>query len=191
MSDLLAKLYPDHLRTLQQRADAALLRGGFDHLVVAAGTPRYQFLDDRPYPFAINPHFKHWLPLTKTPGSWLIHTPGQKPKVIYLQPRDYWHVVPDAPAGYWVEHCDIVIIRESGEALAHLPRDLARCAILGEDNSGVGEARLNNPEPVLNYLHYHRDYKTDHELAMMRVASKLGARAHRAAEAAFRAGESE
>jgi Xaa-Pro dipeptidase len=64
MSDLLAKLYPDHLRTLQQRADTALQRGGFDHLLIAAGTPRYQFLDDRPYPFAINPHFKHWLPLT-------------------------------------------------------------------------------------------------------------------------------
>ena len=57
MSDLLAKLYPDHLRTLQSRADAALARGGFDHLVVAAGVLRDQFLDDRPYPFAVNPHF--------------------------------------------------------------------------------------------------------------------------------------
>jgi hypothetical protein len=37
MSDLLARLYPDHLATLRQRADAALARGGFDHLVVAAG----------------------------------------------------------------------------------------------------------------------------------------------------------
>ena len=191
MSDLLAKLYPEHLQTLQRRADTALARGGFDHLLVAAGTPSYQFLDDRPYPFAVNPHFKHWLPLTKTPGSWLLHTPGNKPKVIYLQPRDYWHVVPDAPAGYWVEHCDIAIIREPGEALAHFPKNLARCAILGEDNASIGDAKANNPSAVLNYLHYHRAFKTDHELAMMRVASKLGARAHRAAEAAFRRGESE
>jgi Xaa-Pro dipeptidase len=191
MSDLLAKLYPEHLQTLQGRADTALSRGGFDHLLVAAGTPRYQFLDDRPYPFAVNPHFKHWLPLTKTPGSWLLHTPGNKPKVIYLQPRDYWHVVPDAPAGYWVEHCDIAIIREPDEALAHFPKNLARCAILGEDNAAIGEAKPNNPSAVLNYLHYHRAFKTDHELGMMRVASKLGARAHRAAEAAFRRGESE
>jgi Xaa-Pro dipeptidase len=191
MSDLLAKLYPEHLRTLQQRADTALSRGGFDHLLIAAGTPRYQFLDDRPYPFAANPHFKHWLPLTKTPGSWIVHTPGNKPKVIYLQPRDYWHVVPDAPAGYWVEHCDIVIIREPDEALAHFPKNLARCAILGEDNAAIGDAKPNNPQAVLNYLHYHRAFKTDHELGMMRVASKLGARAHRAAEAAFRRGESE
>jgi len=191
MTDLLAKLYPDHLAALKQRSDTALSRGGYDHLVVAAGTPRYQFLDDRPYPFAVNPHFKHWLPVTKAPGSWIVYTPGQRPKLVYLQPHDYWHVVPDAPAGYWVEHFDIAIIRDAAEAKAHLPANIARCAIIGEDNAAVGEYAPNNPESVLNYLHWHRAYKTDYELGMMRVASKLGARAHRAAEAAFRSGASE
>jgi len=191
MSDLLAKLYPDHLATLKRRTETALARGGFDHLVVAAGTPRYQFLDDRPYPFAVNPHFKHWLPVTKAPGSWLVFSPGKKPKLVYLQPHDYWHVVPDAPAGYWVEHFDIAIIRTAEEAGAHLPADLGRCAIVGEDNAAIAGATPNNPDAVINYLHYHRAYKTDYELAMMRVASRLGARAHRAAEAAFRAGASE
>jgi Xaa-Pro dipeptidase len=190
MSDLLAQLYPDHLKTLKQRADTALARGGFDHLLIAAGTPRTQFLDDRDYPFAVNPHFKHWLPVTKAPGSWIAYTPGRKPKLIYLQPFDYWHVVPEAPAGYWVEHFDIVIIRESREALAQLPA-LARSAILGEDNLALDGAKPNNPEAVLNYLHYQRSYKTDYELAMMRVASKLGTRAHRAAESAFRSGAAE
>ena len=191
MTDLLAKLYPDHLATLKQRSDTALSRGGYDHLVIAAGTPRTQFLDDRPYPFAVNPHFKHWLPVTKAPGSWIVYTPGQRPKLIYLQPHDYWHVVPDAPAGYWVEHFDIAIIRDAAEAKMHLPANIGRCAIIGEDNAAVGEHVPNNPESVLNYLHWHRAYKTDYELGMMRVASKLGARAHRAAEAAFRGGASE
>jgi Xaa-Pro dipeptidase len=191
MSDLLANLYPDHLRTLQQRADDALARAGLDHLVIAAGTPRYQFLDDRPYPFAANPHFKHWLPVTKAPGAWLVHTPGHKPKLIYLQPHDYWHVVPEAPAGYWVGHFDIVIVREAHEVAAHLPKNTARCAVIGEDNAAPGAVAPNNPAAVLDHLHFHRAFKTDYELAMMRVASKLGARAHRAAEAAFRAGESE
>jgi Xaa-Pro dipeptidase len=191
MSDLLAQLYPDHLRTLQQRADTALARGSCDYLVIAAGTPRYQFLDDRDYPFAVNPHFKHWLPVTKAPGSWLVHTPGRRPKLIYLQPHDYWHVVPDAPAGYWVEHFDIVIIREAHEALQHLPQTPARCAMIGEENVALNGTKPNNPDAVLNYLHYQRSYKTDYELAMMRVASKFGVRAHRAAEGAFRNGASE
>jgi Xaa-Pro dipeptidase len=191
MSDLLAQLYPDHLTTLRRRSETALARAGFDHLVVASGTPHYEFLDDRPYPFSVNPHFKHWLPVTRAPGSWLVYTPGQKPRLIYLQPHDYWHVVPEAPAGYWVEHFDVTVIHEPQQARAHLPTDAARCAILGEANAAVGDAAPNNPAALLDYLHYHRAFKTDYELAMMRVASKLGARAHRAAAGAFRAGESE
>jgi Xaa-Pro dipeptidase len=191
MSDLLANLYPGHLKILKDRTDAALARGGFDHLLVAAGMPRYHFLDDRHYPYAANPHFKHWLPVTKAPGSWLIYSPGQKPKLIYLQPHDYWHVVPDVPAGYWVEHFDITIIREPNDVLAHFPKNLTRGAILGEDNASISAATPNNPPIVLDHLHYHRAFKTDYELAMMRVASKLGARAHVAAETAFRSNASE
>lgn len=191
MSDLLAKLYPDHLRTLQQRADAALERGNFARLLIPAGVLQPQFLDDRPYPFAVNPHFKHWLPVTKAPGSWLIYSPGEKPRLIYLQPRDYWHVVPEAPAGFWVDHFDIVVAHTAAEVAQHLPKKLEHCAIIGEDNATLGEAKPNNPQAVLNYLHYQRAFKTDYELAMLRVANKLGARAHRAAEAAFRGGASE
>lgn len=188
---LLSQLYPAHLATLQQRAAAALERAGRDHLLIAAGQPHYQFLDDLPYPFQVNPQFKHWLPVTKAPGSWLVITPGQRPKLIYLQPHDYWHVVPEAPAGYWVEHFDIVIVREAAQAAAHLPLLPARCAILGEAAAAVGSHTPDNPETVLDYLHYQRAWKTEYELAMMRVASHLGARAHRAAEQAFRNGASE
>jgi Xaa-Pro dipeptidase len=184
-------LYAEHLAILTARTDKALLRGGYDHLVVAAGQPTYQFQDDRPYPFAVNPHFKHWLPVTKAPGSWLVYTPGRKPKLIFLQPHDYWHAVPEAPAGYWAAHFDIEIIREASAARALLPNDAARCAIIGAANGALDGFAPNNPQDVLDYLHYQRSYKTPYELAMMRVASKIGARAHRAAEQAFHAGESE
>jgi hypothetical protein len=75
-STLLAQLYPEHLTTLKARADAALARAGYDHLVVPAGTAHTQFLDDVHYPYAVNPQFKAWLPVTKAPGSWLVYTPG-------------------------------------------------------------------------------------------------------------------
>ena len=184
-------LYAEHLATLKGRADQALQREGFDHLVIASGQPGPQFLDDRPYPFAVNPHLKHWLPVTKAPGSWLVYTPGRKPKLVYLQPHDYWHVVPEAPAGYWVEHYEIAIIREAKDARAHLPNDAARCAVIGEAFAGLDGFAPNNPQGVLDYLHYQRSYKSAYELAMMRVASKIGARSHRAAAQAFRAGASE
>ncbi|MDE2155317.1 MAG: Xaa-Pro dipeptidase [Xanthomonadaceae bacterium] len=189
MHDQLASLYPRHLSTLRERADKALALGGFDHLAIAAGMPSLKFLDDQHYPFAVNPHFKHWLPLSHAPGSWLVHTPGAKPKLVFLQPRDYWHVVPDAPGGYWVDAFDIAIVRTPQEALAQLPR--GRCAMIGEPHPAVAGIEINNPPAVLDCLHYHRSYKTPYELELMREASRIGTRAHRAAEKAFRAGESE
>jgi Xaa-Pro dipeptidase len=192
MHDRLASLYPQHLATLRDRADKALtLGGGFDHLVIAAGTPLRKFLDDQDYPFVANPLFRHWLPLTDTPGSWIVYTPGQKPKLIFLQPKDYWHVVPAAPSGYWVEHFDIEIVREATDAVALLPDAKTRRAILGPECPSVPGAEANNPQAVLDYLHWHRSYKTPYELELMREASRIGARAHHAAEQAFRAGESE
>lgn len=186
----LAPLYSQHLDTLQQRAAEALRRGGFEHLLIPSGTLHYQVFDDRDYPYAVNPQFKAWLPLTQAPGSWLIITPGQRPKLIFLQPHDYWHVVPAMPTGYWVEHFDIEVIRSADDAQRLLPPAF-RCAILGEPQSALGGYVPNNPEPVIQYLEYHRGYKTAYEVEMMRQANRIGARAHRAAERAFRAGSSE
>lgn len=183
--------YREHLEVLQQRAATALERGGFDHLVVPSGTLHYQVFDDRDYPYAVNPQFKAWAPLTTTPGCWLSFTPGEKPKLVYLQPFDFWHAMPETPAGYWAGHFDVVVIREPEQAREHLPRDPARCAILGEPQSAMGDYVPNNPEPVLQYLDYHRAFKTPYEIAMMRLATQRGVRAHRAAERAFRAGASE
>ena len=187
----LASLYAQHLDELQSRTAAALQRGAFDHLLIPSGTLLYQMFDDRDYPYAVNPQFKAWLPVTRAPGSWLVITPGHRPKLLFMQPHDYWHVVPEAPSGYWVEHFDIVTIRTPDEALQHLPKDPARCAILGEAQSAVGHCIPNNPETVLAYLDYQRAFKTPYEIAMMCKAQRIGVRAHRAAERAFRAGSSE
>ena len=99
-----SRLYADHLAVVRARADAALERGGFDHLVIPSGTLHYQLFDDRDYPYAVNPQFKAWLPVTHAPGSWLVYTPGQRPQLIFLHPHDYWHVVPQAAKGGRVEH---------------------------------------------------------------------------------------
>jgi Xaa-Pro dipeptidase len=185
----LASLYPQHLATLCERADKALALGGFDHLVIAAGTPLRKFLDDQDYPFVVSPHFKHWLPLTDAPGSWIVYSPGNKPKLIFLQPRDYWHVVPQAPHGYWANDFDIVIVRSAADALAELPA--GQRAVIAAACPAQEGVESNNPPAVLDYLHWHRSYKTPYELELMREASRIGTRAHRAAEHAFRSGASE
>ncbi|EIL93244.1 Xaa-Pro dipeptidase [Rhodanobacter sp. 115] len=189
MNAHLAPLYSQHLATLCERADKAMALGGFDHLVIAAGLPLRKFLDDQDYPFTVNPHFKHWLPLTDAPGSWIVYTPGAKPKLVFVQPRDYWHVVPEAPQGYWVEHFDIVIVRDATEAVTQLPT--GKRAVIAPTCPATRDVEANNPQAVVDYLHWHRSYKTPYELELMREANRIGTRAHHAAAAAFRAGESE
>jgi Xaa-Pro dipeptidase len=190
MSVAVSDLYSDHLRTLGERSAAALGKVGRDHLLIAAGDVRYQFLDDRPYPFQVNPHFKHWLPLQEHPGCWLKVTPGEKPHVFYFQPDDFWHMPPADPAGYWTDQCTVSVIRDAGELSALLPSP-ARCAIIGEPEAAVGDFIPNNPQMVLDHLHFHRAFKTPYEIALMRRASRRAVAGHRAAEAAFRGGASE
>ena len=185
----LAALYLAHLATLRERADKALELAGFDHLLIAAGMPLRKFLDDQDQPFVVSPPFKHWLPLTNAPGSWIVYTPGSKPKLIFLQPRDYWHVVPDAPTGYWVDAFDISTVRTAADAVAQLPG--GKRAVIAAGYEAMDGVEANNAPAVLDYLHWYRSYKTPYELELMREASRIGTRAHRAAEQAFRAGESE
>jgi Xaa-Pro dipeptidase len=186
----LADLYPDHLRTVMARADAALAAAGRDHLVLPSGRLRESFLDDRTYPFRINPQFKAWLPLTDLTDSWLVYTPGQRPTLVYCQPDDYWHLPPAAPHGYWTGHVDVVVIRQPEQAAAELPSP-ARSAILGEPAWALGEHRPDNPPAVLDRLHHARAAKTPYELEAMRMANRRAVRGHTAAARAFAEGRSE
>ncbi|MCC5869812.1 MAG: Xaa-Pro dipeptidase [Gammaproteobacteria bacterium] len=188
----LAPLYADHVARCCETAGEALASAGLEQLVIYAGSEHLAFLDDQTYPFRANPLFKAWLPLTQHPGCWLLYTPGQRPVLLYHQPRDFWHLPPADPDGYWVEAFDLKVIRDPAEITTHLPEEVrSRCAVLGEGVAHwLPEANIN-PERVLNVLHWHRARKTSYELACMRAANRRAAPAHEAARDAFLAGASE
>ena len=183
-------LYANHLHYVKGCAEKALATGGFDHLLIAAGVEKYAFLDDRPYPFRCNPHFKAWLPLTRHSHCWIAYTPGKRPTLAYYLPDDYWHLPPEAPAGYWTEHFDIQVITDPAQAIAALPRT-GRCAIIGEPDAALPGLVPNNPQPVIDYLHYQRAFKTPYEQALLRRASQRAVRGHVAAREGFLHGLSE
>lgn len=185
-------LYTDHLETLRRRTDAALARCGYDALAIYAGGLHMQFLDDQPYPFKANPHFKQWVPLREPLECWLAYQPGERPRLVFLQPLDYWYKPPALPQASWSAHFSIEVIRKPEEARRHLCR-LPRCAFIGEwraEFDGWGFV-ANNPEALLQQLHFDRARKTPYELACMRQASLRGARGHLAAQAGFLKGLSE
>ena len=190
---MLGALYGAHLDTIRERHDRALERAGASHVVIYSGNPKRMFLDDNDYPFKANPHFVHWAPLTALPFSYIVYTPGETPVLVYYQPRDYWHVVPGAPDGYWTEHFDIRIVNTTEDIPAHLPADREKCIAIGEfddESMAYGIERIN-PSAAVNNLHYARGAKTEYELAVMRLAAKRGVAGHVAAEAAFRDGLAE
>jgi len=172
------------------RTDRSLAATGFDALVIQAGTPPTQFLDDQDYPFKVNPHFKAWVPIVDNPRCLLVHRPGAKPQVLFYQPNDYWHKPADLPREPWTDAVELIAMADPAKADAAWTH-LGRVAFIGPAVSFDAPASaVNNPD-LLARLHYDRAVKTPYELECMRRASALGARGHRAACAAFRAGASE
>ncbi|QGX40183.1 Xaa-Pro dipeptidase [Permianibacter aggregans] len=184
--------YASHLQTVLDRYQKAMASSGFDQVVVHSGIPKVAFQDDYHYPFKPNPNFVQLLPLTMPPHCLVVIKPEQKPVLIFLQPRDYWHVVPEDPSGYWVEHFDIRVIRTPSEAKALLNLQ-PKTAFIGEDTdafTGWGFHAFN-PVPLLAPLHWQRGYKTPYEIDSIAEANRVAARAHNAARDAFLAGKSE
>lgn len=192
MSDL-SSLYPAHVTELQSRAAAALSRDNLDGFVIHSGQEIKVFLDDYGYPFKVNPHFKHWLPLVDIPNSWLIVNGNDKPTLIYYQPVDFWHKVTALETSYWNEFFEIKILSNAKDVDQLLPYDKKGFAYIGahiEVAQALGFDNIN-PDGALNYLHYQRAYKTPYEQACMRLSNKIAVKGHKAARDAFLAGQSE
>ena len=189
----MASPYAQHVTRQKEIHDQALAAAGLSGVAIHAGALRIRFQDDSPYPFAPNPNFLAWLPLDHHPDSWVVYASGETPRAIYVQPDDYWHLPPADPEGEWVDEFEVTVVKSAEEAQAALPPNRRDMAFIGEDETlgrelGFGQV---NPPAVLLPIHYRRAYKTDYEVECLAEANRIAARAHRAAEQAFRAGASE
>ncbi len=192
ISNDLAGLYPEHLARLQQYYSEAAILAGCAGVLIASGTLQPCFLDDHHYPFVVNPHFKAWLPLVDVPDSFLLIRSGHKPRLLYSQPEDYWHLTPAAPQGFWVDHWEIQSIQSLQDA-QRLIGDPQNLLFIGEQVDLArewGMSAINTPA-ALSALHYERAYKTNYEIACLRRANQIAVKGHSVAETSFRAGQSE
>jgi Xaa-Pro dipeptidase len=187
----LDQLFEPHLQTLMRRTERSLAASGFDALVIHAGGPPTQFLDDQDYPYKVNPHFKAWVPIVDNPRCILVVAPGAPLKVLFHRPNDFWHKPAELPRAHWTAAVDLIAMNDPSRAGDHWA-GLGRVAHIGPDFVGAGtDPACTNPPELLTRLHYDRAVKTGYELECMRRASELGARGHLAALAAFRRGGSE
>ena len=187
--DLLA----DHIQRTNDRWMKGLSVAKFDAVWIAAGQDHLHFQDDHGPAFKAHPFFTQLVdPKFAHAGAQCLLKPGQRPKLFLLQPTDYWHAPTPLPE-YLGEHLDIEVF-DNPAALEQACRAAIgnhdRCAYVGEDlgNESLG---VPNDAGLLSYMNFHRARKTPYEIELMRNASIMGARGHRAAEAAFRAHGSE
>ncbi len=191
----LSTLYKEHIAVLQARALEILQRNQLDALLIHSGELLGTFLDDYNYPFKVNPQFKAWVPVTQVPNCWLWVDGVNAPKLWFYSPVDYWHSVEPLPDSFWTHDVQVLPLAKPDDIRKQLPADLSRVAYIGYCQAralalGISADHLN-PKAVIDYLHYHRAYKTGYEVACMREAQKLAVSGHRAAQEAFLSGMSE
>lgn len=191
MDALRRRKYAKHLDILSHRWRDALAAGGFAAVLVAAGRPRHYLFDDQGPNFRPNPQFAHWLPSRQCEGAALLFKPGQRPKLYFHQPQDYWHSPPQLPD--WAEaHFDLAIFSDAEILENRLRKDAAgpRLAFIGRQPPSNLDA-AHNPAPLLNRLNYERAYKTEFEVDCLRQATKAAVKGHIAARRRYLAGGAE
>jgi len=188
----IAQTYADHLAGVLRTYRQAMTASGFDQVVVHSGIPKIAFQDDYHYAFKPNPNFLQLVPLTAHPNCFVIVHSDKKPALVFLQPRDYWHVVPEDPNGFWVEHFNIHIIRQYAEAKNFINLK-PKTAFIGEDVQAYADWGFAafNPSELLAPIHWQRAYKSAYEIANIQRANEIAAVSHNAARDAFLAGKSE
>ena len=192
-------LYPTHVDHLKSSWETALEAENLAAALVHSGSPIYSFLDDYEYAFRPNPHFMHWLPLTRHPDSALLVVPGERPRLFFYQPDDYWYLPPADPEPWWAEHFDIEVVRDAEGWRSGLEAHLSRASIGIDQVAAIGDSPALqalfadvciNPPRLVDRMHIVRTRKTPYEVACIDRAARLASRAHVAAVQAFRAGAS-
>jgi len=178
-------LYAEHLRVIMQRFERALAASKHERVVIFAGEILSVARDDQHYPFRAEPYFVQWLPLPDSPGSILEFEPGDRPRLCFMQPRNFWYEPPELPSGNWIEHVDVHIAESAAAAEQWLTSDDKRTAAIAAPEAMSSKFATVNDRTLLSALDYDRSKKTPYEVACIEQASRIAAYGHATVAAAF------
>ncbi|NOX52226.1 MAG: Xaa-Pro dipeptidase [Gammaproteobacteria bacterium] len=191
-SENLEQQLTDHIEEIKARWELGLQHSGHDGVWIAAGDSAHYFQDDQGPRFKPNPYFTQWVdPKFATPGAQLLLRDNHQPILFLHQPSDYWHATTPIPQNLNPQVDIRTFSNEDKLAAACADETSGKLAFIGNSpnsNETLGEL---NPTKLLQYMHFHRARKTQHELENLRKASEIGVQGHLAAAAAFTAGASE
>ncbi len=182
-------MYNKHYKYVSKIINKGLNKAKLDGVLIYSGHVHNYFLDDMPYAFACNPHFKWLVPITETPHC-IIHFKLDSKPVLYLyQPKDYWHSLPKTTEGDWADHFEIIPIscKEDVPDFSHLKNH----GWIGQNDSHEYDNLQLNPQVYMDFIHWKRANKTKYEIENIKQANQLALKGHKAAELSFRKGYSE
>lgn len=195
MNKVLTKLYHQHVDQTVANHQALLAKYDYDFALVPSGELQTIYMDDMQYPFKTNAHFKWLTPFTREPNCFVVIPQSGKPSLLFYQPRDYWHVVPQDPPAELVQPFDFVSVSTIKDIKSELSRlvESNKVAFLGKKprKFKLPENYEIYPEKLSDELHWLRAYKSEYEKACLYQASLKGVRSHIAARDAFYQGGSE
>jgi Xaa-Pro dipeptidase len=182
-------MYSNHYKYVSKIINKALTKAKLDGVLIYSGHAHNYFLDDMPYAFACNPHFKWMLPISETPHCIIHFRTEQKPVLYLYQPQDYWHSSAKMAEGDWTEFFDITPIADKEDVPDF--SSIKNHAWIGQDGSCPHDNLKHNPRVYMDYVHFHRACKTDYEIENIAAANKLALKGHHAALQCFNKGYSE
>lgn len=191
--------YKEHLTRRIQLAENLCERFALSHLIIGSGSIVRHFQDDLEYPFKASAHFKHWVPLTQSPESYVLFKPGQKPILFVYQPNDIWRAWPGLECADWyIESLlanEFELIQSSDkEDLWQLVRPVhhEQIAFVGPTECVPSDVQIDlvNDARVLAFLNYYRAMKSRYEIGCMTRANLIAAKGHLAARCVFQRGGS-
>ena len=193
MDSVMLPGYDKHIQTITARWHDALQAAGLDAAVIAAGTPRMYYQDDQAMLFRANPDFAQFVPTDACMDACLLLRRGQRPRLFFLAPEDYWHTPPAPPT--WVETAIDMDVFNDAEALrtalAQAVSTSGRTVLMSEHPDSNLGCTSHNDGRVLAEVHHHRAIKTPFELEAVSQATAAAVQGHLAARARFFDGGSE
>lgn len=186
-------LYRAHVKRVMADTEAALehsAQGGapYGGVVIYAGGELLVHRDDQPYLFRPDFHFARWAPIAG-PDHLVQYTPGQRPRLVRVVPRDYWYETPAAPPVPVEDVFEVIEVEDIDAAVAALgtPTDHVFIGFDEDVAEALGiEPEDQEPELFLAAYDWTRAYKTGFEVECTRRAGARAARGHDAVrEGAF------
>ena len=157
-------------------------------LVIDAGHLDHYFQDDIPVHFRSNPHFLHYCPCM-SPGHLLVLEKTKKPRLIYVDPRDFWHKLLDWRDEFWVDSFDIEVVDSVDKAWSFLQRG---CVVFSSQIQRLEELGCTQvPKNMLFEMDWGRVFKTEYELECIKRANQRASIGHISARNSFFHGGSE